>query len=367
MCVNQNSDFLFGFQASLSNTNGDPDQENKPRMDYETKTALVSDLRRKRDVRDFLKNKRYKIFVDTLEDRKVPMDKMFDKITKEWFNNQELMNEFFESNPYLKEQKKKLFDDQNKKFDYENFKNFKPKGSSDEDKKAKDEDKKAKKEFITNFNNNLLTKIIKDSLIDIRLFGSAMAVEMVTKTYTGPVQISWGYSLHPVEMIKSHSITSIMNEDNSTFGNSYKLYYALITHYGTINKYNAKRTGMTDEDRDIFRKALIQSLMMNQTESKQGQQPLFYLEIVYKPEFDGYIGDLRRFVKVIPSTENVRNIDDLTIDFKDLKEIIDEMSENYIDKVIAWKNPSIKINESKFLNFPEYEGIDLLEPIKPAK
>ncbi len=349
MFVNQNSDFLFVFQASFSNPNGDPDQENKPRMDYETKTALVSDLRRKRDIRDFLKNKGYKIFVDTLGDQKVPMDKMFEEIVKERFKDQELMNKFFENNPSLKEQKKKLFDDRNKNFDYDNYKSL----------------NKDDKKFITTFNDNFLTEIIKDSLIDIRLFGSAMAVENVARTYTGPVQISWGYSLHPVEMVKSHSITSIMNEDNSTFGNSYKLYYALIAHYGTINKYNAQRTGMTPEDRNIFRQALIQSLMMNKTESKQGQEPLLYFEIVYKPEFDGYIGDLRRFIKVEPSTENIRKIDDLKIDFTELKNAIDKMKvDGHIDKVIGWENPLIKVNG---LNFPEYEKIDLLQPINFTK
>jgi CRISPR-associated protein Csh2 len=44
----QNSDFLFGFEAVMTNPNGDPDQENRPRMDYETATTLVSDARRKR-------------------------------------------------------------------------------------------------------------------------------------------------------------------------------------------------------------------------------------------------------------------------------------------------------------------------------
>ena len=39
--VNKNSDFLFIYEAIMCNPNGDPDNENKPRMDYETKTNLV--------------------------------------------------------------------------------------------------------------------------------------------------------------------------------------------------------------------------------------------------------------------------------------------------------------------------------------
>ena len=32
---------------------------------------------------------------------------------------------------------------------------------------------------------------------------------------------------------------------------------------------------MTEEDRNIFRRALVQGMMANQTDSKQGQEPLF--------------------------------------------------------------------------------------------
>ena len=114
----------------------------------------------------------------------------------------------------------------------------------------KDPKAKKTKEFI-DFNNLFLTEIIKNSLIDIRLFGSAMAVEGVSRTYTGPVQITWGYSLHPVELVKSNTITSIMNEGNSTFGKKHK-FITFDSHYGTINKYAAIHTGMKEWDREIF-------------------------------------------------------------------------------------------------------------------
>ena len=46
--INTNSEFLFGFQATLTNPNGDPDQENKPRMDYDT--SRLKDLNSKKSV-----------------------------------------------------------------------------------------------------------------------------------------------------------------------------------------------------------------------------------------------------------------------------------------------------------------------------
>lgn len=348
MIINQNSEFLFGFEAVMTNPNGDPDQENKPRMDYETSTVLVSDERRKRDVRDFLKAKGFQIFVDTLADKKVPMDKMFEYIYDQWLSDNEKVETFLSGHDEVKQ----LWDELglNEVKSYEDLK-----------KKIKDS---KRKDYLTQVNNSVLTHIIKTSLIDIRLFGSAMAVEDVTRTYTGPIQIAWGYSLHPVQLVKSNTITSIMNDDASTFGKKHKLYYAFICHYGTINKFSAKYTGMTEEDREIFRKSLVQGMLANQTDSKQGQIPAFYLEIIYKPEFDGFLGDLRRFLETGYNEEKpIRSIKDIKIDFSKLSEVINQMKEKgYIDKVIGWFYPFIKLEQ--LVGIPEYEYIDLWEVIK---
>lgn len=350
MIVKQNSDFVFGFESTLSNPNGDPDQENKPRMDYETSTLLVSDARRKRDVRDFLKDKGYQIFVDTLADQKVPMDKMFEYIIDSWLENNDRLNGVFKDLPELKKQWVALFGEA------DNYKKtYEEKGPQIKKNKDKNRD-------LIKFNNVFLTEIIKRSLIDIRLFGSAMAIEGVSRTYTGPIQINWGYSLHPVELVKSSTITSIMNDDNSTFGKKYKVYYALVAHYGTINKNSANLTGMTEVDRDLFRKALVQGMMSNKTDSKQGQEPLFYIEIIYKPEFDGYLGDLRRFLDT-RYNETIRSLEDITVDFSRLKETIDEIkAKGYIEKVVGWRHPFAK--EENLINFPECEEVDLWAPVK---
>ncbi len=49
-----NSEMLFLFDAKKCNPNGDMDNENKPRMDWDTSTNLVSDVRLKRYIRDYL-------------------------------------------------------------------------------------------------------------------------------------------------------------------------------------------------------------------------------------------------------------------------------------------------------------------------
>ena len=362
--VNKNREFLFLFEANLSNPNGDPDQENKPRMDYETDTLLVSNLRRNRDVRDFLKSKGFKIFVDTLNDKKVPMDIMFEAIRNDYLSNNEKM-----------EKMKETFENSNIKWPFktdnyfEEYKTFEKNANKKKKQKkenTKSENTKDTKFDLSTFLNKFLLEIIKDSLIDIRLFGSAMAIKNITKTFTGPIQVSWGYSLHPVELVKSNSITSIMNDDASTFGKVNQVYYALISHYGTINKFAAEKTGMTEGDLNIYRKALIQSIMNNQTASKKGQNPLLYFEIVYKEDFDGYIGDLRRFIETEYNEEKpIRKREDINVDFSKLKEILKDMK-NHIEKVIIWKNIQLKVNDQYEI---EVEGIksceeDLLNNIK---
>lgn len=347
MMIKNNGEFLFGFEAVMSNPNGDPDQENKPRMDYETGTNLVSDARRKRDVRDFLKQKGYPIFVDTLNDKKVAMPTMFEEIRKRWMAPEKL-KEVLEQQPEIRKV-------------WEEFE-----GSDQDPEKvyqAAAKDKK-KKDLFTTFNNLFLTHIIKESLIDIRLFGSAMAIEGVTRTYTGPVQINWGYSLHPVELVKSNSITTIMNDDSSTFGKKHKLYYSLVTHYGTINKFNAQKTGMREEDREVFRKALVQGMMNQLTDSKQGQSPLFYLEVVYEESFDGYVGDLRRFIRAeYDENKPIRSLKDVKVDFSALRDVLTQLQSNgRIKQILKWMNPYA--DQGQFLHFPDGETIDLLAPIQ---
>ena len=84
-----NSDFLFIYEGQKTNPNGDPDMENKPRMDYDTKTNLVTDLRVKRNIREYVKDSGNQIFVDTLSDRKVTTDTMLNHIIEDFTTDQE--------------------------------------------------------------------------------------------------------------------------------------------------------------------------------------------------------------------------------------------------------------------------------------
>jgi len=67
-----NNEILFLYDCKECNPNGDPDNENKPRMDLLREKALVSDVRLKRYMRDFFQNvKNEPIFVSKVDDETV--------------------------------------------------------------------------------------------------------------------------------------------------------------------------------------------------------------------------------------------------------------------------------------------------------
>ena len=63
------SEFLFIYDVKDANPNGDPLDENKPRIDEETAQVIVTDVRLKRTIRDYLANiKGYEVFIVEMRD-----------------------------------------------------------------------------------------------------------------------------------------------------------------------------------------------------------------------------------------------------------------------------------------------------------
>ncbi|RLF48613.1 MAG: type I-B CRISPR-associated protein Cas7/Csh2, partial [Thermoplasmata archaeon] len=56
-------EILFLYDVSWANPNGDPMDENKPRVDEETGINVVTDVRLKRTIRDALMEMDYEIFL----------------------------------------------------------------------------------------------------------------------------------------------------------------------------------------------------------------------------------------------------------------------------------------------------------------
>jgi CRISPR-associated protein Csh2 len=186
---------------------------------------------------------------------------------------------------------------------------------------------KKNKALCYDLNLFLLAHIVKQQFIDIRLFGSAFAIEGFNRSYIGPVQMNWGYSLHKVKLMESNSIVTIMNDDNSTFGKDYRVHYSLLAFNGTVNRFAAQHTELTETDMELFRNALWQAIPALPTRSKINQYPQLYVELVYNDGyFNGHFGDLRQYVKVASKVKEkeIRNHDDFNLDTSALEKLIQD-------------------------------------------
>jgi len=322
--IKYNSDFLFIYEAINCNPNGDPDQENKPRMDYDTQTNLVTDVRVKRYIRDLFKIEGKEIFVDMEGESKVKMDDRLKAILGRIWDKDDEMKSLINNDEL-----------------FEAYKKIKGK-----DAETTVKDLVSKKPKNKEVNLAILSGLVREKFIDIRLFGSAFAVDGFNRSMTGPVQLNWGYSLNKVHLLDSSTIASIMNDGNSTFGKDYRVKYSLLAFHGSINKYAAKKTGMTEEDLTEFRNKIWAGITANPTRTKLNQYPKLYVEIVYKDGYhNGNFGDLRSLVSVKPATRNgvqlkdeeVLNINDLEVDFTKLKAVLknSEMVQDVIIKQVA--------------------------------
>lgn len=327
--IQNSSDFLFLYEAINCNPNGDPDQENKPRMDYDTNTNLVTDTRLKRYIRDYFMQQNENVFVSMEEGNKVNPDSKLISVIEKLLSDPANADTFFSENKEMK----KAFSE------------------VAEDKKDKEgilktlQSKKNKK-----LNYFILDKLVKETFLDIRLFGSAFAVKEFTHAYTGPIQINWGYSLNKVYPVESNSIVTIMNDDSSTFGKDYRVHYSLLAFHGVINKHSAVTTGLQDDDIEKFRRAVWEAIPALPTRSKLNQYPKLYLEIIYSEGYNnGHFGDLRNYIKCAPDGEikdfkKVRSYNDLNVDFSELEKIITENKGEVIKEVKVKTAHGITLN-----------------------
>jgi len=286
--VTSNSDILFLYDAKLCNPNGDPDDENKPRMDYERSINLVSDVRLKRYIRDYFQWKGLEIFVAKQDDKAVTAT---DRIK-------------------------------------ELLKSDKIKGLSAEQME------------------DLLNR-----LIDVRLFGATMPLKSEegkgsSSTFTGPVQFNWGYSLNKTRIVDSSGITSHFSSESAmeqgTMGKDYRVYYSLIAFHGIVSAKRGEKTLLKQNDLELLDEAMLKAIPLMATRSKIGQYPRLYLRVEYTDEFT-FLGDLRSCLSISPDNDTLRDIKELSLNVKSLCGQLVENKEK-IKTVYCWRDSLLKLD-----------------------
>ena len=240
------SELLFLYDIADANPNGDPLDGNKPRLDEETEINLVTDVRLKRTIRDYLHDyKEQGIFIKEIQDK--------------------------EGNIQDAKQRANDYSSNDGKYD-----------SIDE---ARSD----------------LKKNILEKCIDVRLFGATIPIDVKIKnknksssvTLTGPVQFKMGRSLNRVEIqhIKgTGAFASGKGKDQKTFREEYILPYSLINFYGIVNENAAKETELNDDDIKLLIDAMWNGTKNLISRSKFGQTPRLLIQIEYE-EKNFFIGD----------------------------------------------------------------------------
>ena len=95
---------------------------------------------------------------------------------------------------------------------------------------------------------------------------------------------------------------------------------------------------MTTTDVQTFREAIINSESYKPTRSKSDQYAMFYLELEYQDNYNGYLRDLRDFIDCSAKSNSIRSVNDLTLDFSKMATLIQE-NLNVIKNIHLWQTP----------------------------
>ncbi len=325
--ISKRSELLFCYDVTDANPNGDPMDENKPRIDEETHINIVTDVRLKRTVRDYLCDYRGYNGADGK-----------DILIREIKEESGLQDAKMRAEDFLLVEGKKI-----KKNDLKNFVD-----------KEKPKDSELLEKMI-----EIIDRNIKAQCIDLRLFGATLPIELTTKdkssiTYTGPVQFKMGRSLHPVDPkhIKgTGAFASKPGTQQKTFREEYILPYSFIAFHGIINETAAAHTNLTEKDVQELLAALWQGTQNLISRSKFGQMPRLLLKVTYK-EKGFFIGDLDKKIK-ITGFENplrIRSLKDFTLDITDLLGAM-EKSRDKIDTIQYLKDDDLKLKPDLPVSF----------------
>ncbi len=253
--IKNRSEIIFLYDIRDGNPNGDPMDENKPRIDEETGANLVTDVRLKRTIRDYLYNfKAQEIFV-----REIIYDTQ---------------------NGYIQDGKKR----------------------------AKDFEDKAERILNECIDVRLFGGVIPlkdDSItytgpVQFKMGRSLHRVSMMHIKGTG-------------------AFASKEGSKQATFREEDFLAYSLISFYGIINENAAKHTHLTEEDLKLLLEGIWNGTKSLISRSKAGQVPRLLLKVNYSKEnyHIGDLDKMLKLETEIPH-ENIRDTTDYQLDVSEL-------------------------------------------------
>lgn len=206
-------EFVYLFDVTNGNPNGDPDAGNMPRLDPETNRGLVTDVCLKRKVRNFV----------TLAG-----------------GGEAPRAIYMAEKAILNQQHQKAYD---------------AVGVEPVDKKLPKDEAKARQ----------ITDWMCANFYDVRAFGAVMTTGVNAGQVRGPVQLAFATSIDPVipleisitrMAVTTEKEAEVQSGDNRTMGRKHIIPYGLYRAHGFISAKLAERTGFSDDDLALFWQAL---------------------------------------------------------------------------------------------------------------
>lgn len=195
-------DFVFLYDVKDGNPNGDPDFDNQPRIDFETREGLVSDVCIKRKVRNYIQ---LKVEAGELDATK------YDIFIRQGNVLNNLIN----------------------------------KGKDE----AKGDEKKGRMTMC-------------DKYYDVRTFGAVMSTGNNLGVVRGPVQFLFSRSVDSIDS-RTHSLTRCCitdekdSEKDNTFGNKSTVSYGLYRMHGYVSAFDGEKCHFTEKDLTLLWEALV--------------------------------------------------------------------------------------------------------------
>lgn len=209
MTIQNRYEFVYFFDVTNGNPNGDPDAGNMPRLDPESSKGLVTDVCLKRKIRNYI------------------------QITEE---NSPGYDIYVQEKSVLNQQNQKAYDALE---------------ITSEPKKLPKDQAKAKE----------VTDWMCANFFDVRTFGAVMTTEVNSGQVRGPLQLAFAKSIDPIIPLEV-SITrmAVTNEKDlekeRTMGRKHIVPYGLYRMHGFVSAKLAEKTGFSEEDLGKVWKAL---------------------------------------------------------------------------------------------------------------
>ncbi|PAT33085.1 type I-C CRISPR-associated protein Cas7/Csd2 [Vandammella animalimorsus] len=211
-------EFVYLFDVTNGNPNGDPDAGNLPRLDPETSRGLVTDVSLKRKIRNY-----------------VALDK----------DGAPGFAIYMQEKAVLNQQHQKAWQALGI-----------PPDAKDAFKKLPKDEAKARE----------ITAWMCQNFFDVRTFGAVMTTGVNAGQVRGPVQLAFASSVEPVlpleiaitrMAVTTEKEAEAQSGDNRTMGRKHILPYGLYRAHGFVSAKLAERTGFGEDDLQLLWQALM--------------------------------------------------------------------------------------------------------------